>query len=209
MAKMNQDQNKDGEPRAQTDGRNKRKKKMGNRAGFMYAAALFLIFSVLGIAGVFLFKGRSRMQVSVIPEAAGRTAETAEGMEAAEGDAFSDNQEESRDYPVEIQACEILSGGGQFTVSGVVKELPESDDHNFYLFELETYEDAIGKNKKYIAWSGMKENFQLSAKLYENTEKSRLYSKFVVAVKKDGEYEIVSSPRYITNPEALADYSGS
>ena len=31
--------------------------------------------------------------------------------------------------------------------------------------------------------------------------------KFVVAVKKDGEYEIVSSPRYITNPEALADYS--
>lgn len=43
------------------------------------------------------------------------------------------------------QACEILSGGGQFTVSGVVKELPESDDHNFYLFELETYEDARGK----------------------------------------------------------------
>lgn len=65
----------------------------------------------------------------------------------------------------------------------------------------------LGENKKYIAWSGMKENFQLSAKLYENTEKSRLYSKFVVAVKKDGEYEIVSSPRYITNPEALADYS--
>lgn len=204
---MNQDQNKDGDARAQTDGRNKRKKKMGNRAGFMYAAALFLIFSVLGIAGVFLFKGRSRMQVSAISEGAGRTAETAEGIEAAEGDAFLDNQEESRDYPVEIQACEILSGGGQFTVSGVVKELPESDDHNFYLFELETYEDAIGENKKYIAWSGMKENFQLSAKLYENTEKSRLYSKFVVAVKKDGEYEIVSSPRYITNPEALADYS--
>lgn len=48
---------------------------------------------------------------------------------------------------MEIQACEILSGGGQFTVSGVVKELPESDDHNFYLFELETYEDAIGENK--------------------------------------------------------------
>lgn len=109
---MNQDQNKDGEPRAQTDGRNKRKKKMGNRAGFMYAAALFLIFSVLGIAGVFLFKGRSRMQVSVIPEAAGRTAETAEGMEAAEGDAFSDNQEESRDYPVEIQPVKSFQAAG-------------------------------------------------------------------------------------------------
>ena len=109
---MNQDQNKDGEPRAQTDGRNKRKKKMGNRAGFMYAAALFLIFSVLGIAGVFLFKGKSRMQVSAIPEAERRTAENAEGMEAAEGDVFSDNQEEPRDFPVQIQACEILSGGG-------------------------------------------------------------------------------------------------
>ena len=47
---------------------------------------------------------------------------------------------------MEIQACKILSGGGQFTVrAGVVKELPESDDHNFYLFELETYEDAMGK----------------------------------------------------------------
>ena len=59
MAKMNQDQNKEGDPRAQTDGRNKRKKKMGNRAGFMYAAALFLIFSVLGIAGYSYLKAEA------------------------------------------------------------------------------------------------------------------------------------------------------
>ena len=81
MAKMNQEQKKDGGPGDQTDGQNKRKKKVGNRAGFMYAAALFLIFSVLGIAGSFLFQGRSRMQVSVVREAAGGMAESAEGRD--------------------------------------------------------------------------------------------------------------------------------
>lgn len=44
MAKMNQDQNKDGDARAQTDGRNKRKKKMGNRAGFMFGSTVSHFF---------------------------------------------------------------------------------------------------------------------------------------------------------------------
>ncbi|MFR6328309.1 MAG: hypothetical protein ACLUOI_05435 [Eisenbergiella sp.] len=99
-------------------------------------------FSVLGIAG-YSFKGRSRMQVSS-SGGSGKDGGNRGRHGSSRGDAFSDNQEESG-LPGEIQACEILSGGGQFTVSGVVKELPESDDHNFYLFELETYEDARGK----------------------------------------------------------------
>ena len=47
----------------------------------------------------------------------------------------------------------------------------------------------------------------LKADILDNTEDSRLYSKFVVAVKKDGKYEVLSTPQYITNPEALASYS--
>lgn len=177
---------------------------MRNRAGFIYAAALFLFFSVLAAAGAAIWKDGSGTQ---IPAGQGETALSGGVLEAAEEDAFSDTAEISEEYPVEIEACEILPGGGQFTVSGSADELPESDDHNFYLFELETYEETIGENKKYISWSGMKPGFLMSAKLYENTDKSRLYSKFVVAVKQDGEYKIVSRPRYITNPEALADYS--
>ncbi len=54
---MNQDQNKDGEHRAQTDGRNKRKKKMV-QGSFLMRRALFSFFRA-GNCRVFYLKGRS------------------------------------------------------------------------------------------------------------------------------------------------------
>lgn len=42
-----------------------------------------------------------------------------------------------------------------------------------------------------------------------NTAASRLFSKFVVAVKKNGTYLPITRPHYITNPEAIAKYTPS
>ena len=46
-----------------------------------------------------------------------------------------------------------------------------------------------------------------SAALNYNLAGSRLFKKFVIAVKKDGKYIQVSGPKYITNPEVIARYT--
>ena len=48
-----------------------------------------------------------------------------------------------------------------------------------------------------------------SVNLNYNTTGSRLFSKFVVAVKKDGAFLPITRPHYITNPEAIAKYMPS
>lgn len=85
--------------------------------------------------------------------------------------------------------------------------IPKSDDKYYYLFALNTYDSGIGENSDYIAREYKDNEIKLTAALNYNTAGSRLYKKFVVAVKKDGRYVQVSGPRYITNPEAIARYT--
>ncbi|MDE7231721.1 MAG: hypothetical protein K2N37_01395, partial [Lachnospiraceae bacterium] len=50
-------------------------------------------------------------------------------------------------------------------------------------------------------------NLTFSVNLNYNTAGSRLFSKFVVAVKKNGSFVAITRPHYITNPEAIARYT--
>ena len=49
----------------------------------------------------------------------------------------------------------------------------------------------------------------MTAAINEYQADSHLYDKFVVAVKQNGRYLAVSTPHYITNPEAIADYTAA
>ena len=51
---------------------------------------------------------------------------------------------------------------------------------------MKTYEDAVPEDAVPIARAEKKTSFMLKADILDNTADSRLYSKFVVAVKKDG-----------------------
>lgn len=144
-------------------------------------------------------------------------SETADSQAAVETEPESETQteepevlveltEENRKNFVKVESCEIRSGSGSFVLEGTVENKPVSDDDSFYLFELETYETELNPERDYIASTGKDTSFSLMAKVNENKANSRLYSKFVVAVKLNGEYVPLCEPHYITNPEALAAF---
>lgn len=82
-----------------------------------------------------------------------------------------------------------------------------SDDGNYYLFDLKTYEAGIGTRTNYCATAPANSVAQFVFPLYADTPLSKLTSRFVVAVLRGGAYVQVSSEMYITNPEAAAKAS--
>ncbi len=106
----------------------------------------------------------------------------------------------------DITEC-IIDSSGRISVTAKGEGIPKSDDKYYYLFALNTYDTAISGNNNYVARDYKDNETVLFTSLNYNTSSSRLFKKFVVAVKKDGEYVPVSTPKYITNPEAIARYT--
>lgn len=79
-----------------------------------------------------------------------------------------------------------------------------SSDNNVYLFEIKPYEDAVGNRKDYLKKISKKSSLSVDIDLLEGSDKSRLYSSFVFAVKVGDEYREISNRMYITNPESIA-----
>lgn len=132
--------------------------------------------------------------------------ETETEEESSEPDIYVELTDENRDNFVEVQACEIRAGNGKFELKASVEEKPVSDDDNFYLFEMKMYDTQLNQEGSYLDCVKKEKSFTLQAGVNENRADSRLYSKFVVAVKLNGEYVALCGPQYITNPEALAAY---
>ena len=106
----------------------------------------------------------------------------------------------------DITEC-IIDSSGRISVTAKGEGIPKSDDKYYYLFALNTYDTAISGNNNYVDRDYKDNETVLFTSLNYNTSSSRLFKKFVVAVKKDGEYVPVSTPKYITNPEAIARYT--
>lgn len=136
-------------------------------------------------------------------------SETETETQTEEPEVYVELTEENRRGFVKVDACEIRAGSGNFELRASVEEKPASDDDNFYLFEMKMYEKEFTSDRDYIASVAKDKAFTLSAGVNENRADSRLFSKFVVAVKLNGEYVALSEPQYITNPEALAAYTAS
>lgn len=143
--------------------------------------------------------------VNAGPEEEAPEAETE--TETQEQDIYVELTEKNRDGFVKVESCEIQAGTGNFSLKASVEEKPVSDDDNFYLFEMKMYDTEFKPEGDYIASAEKDKSFTLSAGVNENRSDTRLYSKFVVAVKLDGEYVALCEPQYITNPEALAAYT--
>ncbi len=107
-----------------------------------------------------------------------------------------------------IESCVINSETGKIDVTMSAPGLAISDDGYYYLFEEKTYQTALS-GEEYIVEDQKDVDLTFSVNLNYNTVSSRLFSKFVVAVRKDGEFVAISEPKYITNPEAIARYNPS
>ncbi|MDE7249072.1 MAG: hypothetical protein K2N82_04140, partial [Lachnospiraceae bacterium] len=107
---------------------------------------------------------------------------------------------------VNVSEC-VISDTGRVSVTVAGEGIPKSDDKYYYLFALNTYDNGITEGMEYLDREYKDSETALSASLNYNTSGSRLYKKFVTAVKLNGEYVQVGMPRYITNPEAIAKYS--
>lgn len=94
--------------------------------------------------------------------------------------------------------------GENVQLNGVNMGSVSGTDGQFYLFELQPYEDSIGMRTDYAAAVPRSENVSFTIPLNYGTESSRLYSKFVAAVWDGQMYQAVSMPAYITNPEVKA-----
>ncbi|MEG1847673.1 MAG: DUF5722 domain-containing protein [Lachnospiraceae bacterium] len=99
-----------------------------------------------------------------------------------------------------ITACAIT--GDKVSVIASTAQLPASDDGVFYLFAEPTYSGGITTN--YVAASPMAGAVSFSAPLNVRKANSLLYDKFIVAVKRGGQFVPVSEACYLTNPEAVA-----
>ena len=115
--------------------------------------------------------------------------------------------EENRADFAKITECEIKTETGRVSVTVTGDGIPKSDDKYYYLFALNTYENSIPEESEYLDKEYKDTEIVLTAALNHNMSGSRLYKKFVVAVKLDGKYVQVSTPSYITNPEVIAKHS--
>ncbi len=106
-----------------------------------------------------------------------------------------------------IASCLIDAGSGKVVVTATGDGIPASDDKYYYLFALNTYDTDITEGNEYITREYKDNTTVMEASLNYNRAGSRLFKKFAVAVKKDGKFILVSTPHYITNPEAIAKYT--
>lgn len=110
-----------------------------------------------------------------------------------------------------ISSCEIYSGDvSKVRVSGILPGIPKSDSDDIYLFDLATYATGIPEDAEPIDTYRIEKtepSFEFFANLNFKQASSRLYKKFVVAAKVNGKYEIISTSRYVTNPEMVAKHN--
>lgn len=107
-----------------------------------------------------------------------------------------------------IESCVINSETGKIDVTMSAPGLAISDDGYYYLFEEKTYQTELSGDE-YIVEDQKDVDLTFSVNLNYNTVSSRLFSKFVVAVRKGGKFVAISEPKYITNPEVIARYNPS
>lgn len=105
-----------------------------------------------------------------------------------------------------IESCVINTETGKIDVTMKAKDLAVSDDGYYYLFEEKAFQSAL-TGSEYLIEDQKDVNLTFSVNLNYNTASSRLFSKFVVAVKKNGSFLAITRPHYITNPEAIAKYN--
>ena len=107
-----------------------------------------------------------------------------------------------------IERCEIsLEDTGKVISSGTMKGIPKSDDRRLYIFTLPVYQNGLNEGQEPIASIRKSDDrFTFTVNLNYKQADSRLFDKFVLGIKQEGKYILLSNQSYITNPEARARY---
>lgn len=114
---------------------------------------------------------------------------------------------QAADNPVTVSSCKLNSSGSKLTVKAKVKSKTKAMGKKLYLLGLDAYSSESGTKSAAPLASVKTKRGTITFKVkYKST---MLYQKFAVAYKTKGKYKIVSDAKYITNPEALATYTGS
>lgn len=100
-----------------------------------------------------------------------------------------------------------LLDGNTIAFQSVLPSAPASDDGILYLYQLQPYEYSITAASQLIATSAITTNPSYTFALNHKQPTTRLYSKFVLCVKRAGVMTMITYPQYITNPEVLATHT--
>ena len=100
-------------------------------------------------------------------------------------------------------AVTAVISGTEVSVKASGTSVPASDDGMLYLFAEPVYSDAITTSA--LASSPAAANAVFTTPLNANSADSRLYSKFIVAAVRGGQYVPLNTGAYIVNPEAIAN----
>ena len=110
-----------------------------------------------------------------------------------------------------LNTCTVENGNSIVVTgtaaAGASEEDQFQDDGYYYLFELHPYEDGIGGRTDYAAWSDKKSELSFTLPFSKDPSDTRLYSRFVVALKVGEQYQAISSPIYVTNPGDVSNYT--
>ncbi len=160
-----------------------------------------------------LRKEKERTQYEKYLQSVRERMETAEKTQKAWEDLWLEEiplTAENQDTFATIESCLISSEDTSIVeIKGTLPGIPESDSDDIYLFPLNTYETSIPSGAEpadTFRIEKTKATFTFHANLNNRQANSRMFKKFVVAAKVDGQYKIISRSRYITNPEAVAKY---
>lgn len=136
-----------------------------------------------------------------------------ESLEAAWKDMWLKDIEIGEDSSnfLTINSCEIYDADTSVVcVSGVLPGIPVSDSDDIYLFALDSFASSIPEGAEPAGTYRIEKTeptFKMFANLNHKQSGSRLFKKFVIAAKVNGQYKILSSSRYITNPEKVCKYN--
>ena len=133
---------------------------------------------------------------------AGRAVENAFGLRPP----TIELTEENKASFVDVSECVINRETGMINVKATSEGIPKSDDKFYYLFSLNAFDDSLPEGAEAVAKCYKNSESVFECQLNKGASSSKLFKKFAVGVKLNGDYELISKGSFITNPEAAAKY---
>lgn len=99
--------------------------------------------------------------------------------------------------------CKFISKG-TINLSVNLPSVPASDDNKIYLYELSAFEYDIPQDRSPIMSVDAAEHISIDFPYAKESGLNRLYCKFAVGIKENGQQVMISKPQYISNPEYIA-----
>ena len=212
----------------------KKKKEKQKKSGIGRIIVILLLFVVLAVGGflgreyylkknedmaraslrkhnVTSFNKAIATSVEIVKSEAKKSIETAAGLQETWQSMWPEEIEitaENKKGFAQILQCEISEEDkSKVVVSGLMNGIPKSDDRRIYVFNIATYNDGLHDGQEPITSVRKSDDqFSFTFNLNHKQANTRLFDKFAVGIKQNGEYVLLSDFSYITNPEARAQY---